>query len=157
MSYELATKRHQELHDLNFRIAIADEAHYMKSRGAKRSRLLIPILRKAKRCLLLTGTPILNHPVEIYNLLKIIRPDIWISFVEYTQRYCDPKKRQQIIRGPAAAQMHHGTRMGEGVLTERNDYSGAACIDELNFILSKHLMMRRLKVDVLGELPEKTR
>ena len=93
MSYELATKRHQELHDLNFRIAIADEAHYMKSRGAKRSKLLIPILRKAKRCLLLTGTPILNHPVEIYNLLKIIRPDIWVSFLEYTSRYCDPKKK----------------------------------------------------------------
>jgi SWI/SNF-related matrix-associated actin-dependent regulator 1 of chromatin subfamily A len=66
--------------DLNFKITIADEAHYMKSRSAKRSRALIPLLRKSKRCMLLTGTPILNHPVEIYNLLKIIRPDIWVSW-----------------------------------------------------------------------------
>lgn len=57
-----------------------------------------------------------------------------------------------MMRNPESMNGH-----GMGVLTERNDYSGAACIDELNFILCKHLMKRRLKRDVLGQLPEKTR
>lgn len=50
-----------------------------------------------------------------------------------------------MMRNPESMNGH-----GMGVLTERNDYSGAACIDELNFILCKHLMKRRLKRDVLG-------
>lgn len=63
----------------------------MKSRDAKRSKKLIPIFQKAKRCMLLTGTPILSHPVELFNLLKILRSDVMTSFTQYTQRYCEPK------------------------------------------------------------------
>lgn len=37
------------------------------------------------------------------------------------------------------------------------DYTGATCTDELNFILNKSCMIRRLKKDVLTELPSKTR
>jgi SWI/SNF-related matrix-associated actin-dependent regulator 1 of chromatin subfamily A len=84
MSYELASKRAQDLEDLNFQICIADEAHYLKSRDAKRTKKLMPILSKAKRCILLTGTPILSHPVELYNLLKVLRPEVMTSFTQYT-------------------------------------------------------------------------
>jgi SWI/SNF-related matrix-associated actin-dependent regulator 1 of chromatin subfamily A len=37
------------------------------------------------------------------------------------------------------------------------DYTGSTCIDELNYILTRTLMIRRLKKDVLTELPPKTR
>ena len=134
MSYELASKRADDLEDLNFQICIADEAHYMKSREAKRSKKLMPVLQKAKRCILLTGTPILSHPVELYNLLKILRPDIMTSFTQYAQRYCDPK----------------ATRFGL-------DYTGSTCIDELNYLLTSTMMIRRLKKQVLTQLPPKTR
>jgi len=36
-SYDLATKRHEELESKNFKAIIADEAHYLKSRDSKRS------------------------------------------------------------------------------------------------------------------------
>ena len=84
MSYDLAAKRAQDLEDLNFQMVIADEAHYLKSREAKRTKKLMPVLSKAKRCILLTGTPILSHPVELYNLLKILRPDVMTSYTQYT-------------------------------------------------------------------------
>lgn len=82
----------------------------------------------------MSGTPMLNRPVEIFNLLKIIWPDIFIKFSEYVNWYCDAKK----------------TKFGM-------DYSGATNIRELNYILTQHVMIRRLKKDVLTELPDKMR
>lgn len=37
------------------------------------------------------------------------------------------------------------------------DYTGSTCIDELNYLLNKSMMIRRLKKDVLEDLPAKTR
>jgi SWI/SNF-related matrix-associated actin-dependent regulator 1 of chromatin subfamily A len=45
-----------------------------------------------KRVMLLSGTPMLSRPVELFNLLKIIRPDIFNYFKEYAFRYCRPKE-----------------------------------------------------------------
>lgn len=47
---------------------------------------------KAKRCLLLSGTPILARPNELYNILRILRPDIYYSFKEFGLRYCSPRE-----------------------------------------------------------------
>lgn len=118
----------------NFQAAIADEAHYLKNRDAKRSKNLIPILIKAKRCVLISGTPMLARPQEMFNLLRILRPDAFKDFKAYADRYCSPV-------------------MG----TYGMDYSGNSCTTELHFILKRNLMIRRLKVDVLHELPAKRR
>ena len=91
MSYDLATRRWNDLQQKQFRAIIADEAHYLKSRDSKRSKNLIPILQSAKRVVLLSGTPILNKPVEIYNILRILRPDVTPSFKDFTNRYCNPR------------------------------------------------------------------
>ena len=69
---------------------IADEAHYLKSRDAKRSKALIPILTASKRVILISGTPMINRPVELFNLLRILKPDCVDNFTEYAGRYCDP-------------------------------------------------------------------
>ena len=37
------------------------------------------------------------------------------------------------------------------------EYSGSSSTNELHYILSKNLMIRRLKEDVLSELPKKRR
>ena len=92
MSYDLASKRSEEVSSKKYMVCIADEAHYLKNRDAKRSKNLMPILSASKRVLLLSGTPMLNRPVEMYNLLKILRPDIIGGFNEYAKRYCDPKE-----------------------------------------------------------------
>ena len=41
----------------NFGVAICDEAHYLKSKDAVRTKLLLPALAAARRCFMLTGTP----------------------------------------------------------------------------------------------------
>ena len=87
ISYNLASKLKAEVENREFGVVIADEAHYLKSRESKRSQTLVPIIMKAKRVLLLTGTPILARPYELYNLVRIIRPDVFRDFKQYGYRY----------------------------------------------------------------------
>ena len=116
-----------------FDLLIMDESHYLKNKSAKRSRLARTI--KAKHRILLTGTPILNRPVELWHQLHILDPIAWPlkSYGQYTHRYC-------------AA---HRTRWGM-------DVSGASNLGELNERI-KPLMIRRLKSEVLKDLPAKRR
>ncbi len=44
LSYDLAGKYQEILRKINFNIAIADEAHYLKNPIAKRTEVLVPIL-----------------------------------------------------------------------------------------------------------------
>ena len=134
MSYDMATRRYIDLEKKEFQCCIADEVHYLKSRDSKRSKQLIPILQSARRVILLSGTPILNKPVEIYNIMRIVRPDVTPSFKDFTNRYCNPKST------------HYGM-----------DYSGATCTQELHHLLQTTFMVRRLKKDVLDQLPDKRR
>ena len=133
MSYDLTIKLEQKIIDKKFNFIIADEAHYLKSPDAKRTKCLIPIIQKSKRVLLLTGTPILSRPVELYPLLTMLRPDLFHNFKIFGNRYCNPKKS------------FFGT-----------DWTGSSCAKELNFIL-KNIMIRRLKKDVMSQLPPKKR
>ena len=73
-------------------MVIADEAHHLKSFVSKRVQILTPFLKTMRHVLLLTGTPALARPKEIYNLITIIRPDVFFNFKEFGNRYCDPKK-----------------------------------------------------------------
>ena len=92
MSYDLAYKKQKEIQDRRFKTFIADESHYLKSRDAKRTKALIPILTAAKRVILISGTPMLNRPVELFNILKILKPDIIDTFSDYAARYCNPQQ-----------------------------------------------------------------
>lgn len=134
MSYDLATKRADDLKTKKFCASIADEAHYLKSYDTKRSQALSPILADCKRVILVTGTPILSRPSELFNILKILRPDIFVSFFEFSNRYCAPKQSKYGV-----------------------DYKGSSCQQELHYIMSKYMMIRRLKNDVLTQLPDKRR
>lgn len=50
------------------------------------------MMQKSWRVILLSGTPIVNWPKEIFNLLRLLRPDILKDFYEFGNWYCDPKK-----------------------------------------------------------------
>ena len=133
MSYDLTIKLEKKIIEKNFKFIIADEAHYLKSPDAKRTKCLMPIIKKSKRVILITGTPILAKPVELYPLLNMLRPDLFHSFSTFGNRYCDPKRN------------FFGM-----------DWTGSSHPKELNFIL-KHIMIRRLKKDVMNQLPPKKR
>lgn len=113
---------------------IADESHYLKSMTAKRSQALTPLIKKAKRALLLSGTPALSRPVELFPQINSISPILFPRYQEYVERYC-------------AA---HMGRFGY-------DVSGASNLDELHTLLRGSLLIRRKKEEVLSQLPDKQR
>ena len=124
-----------------FRVVIADEAHYLKSRDAQRTKLALPLLAAARRALLLTGTPALSRPVELFTLVSTLRPGAhpWRQYTAYVHEYCDARIRF----------MAGGRR--------RLDVSGSSNEGALHAELNSRLMVRRRKADVLSQLPPKRR
>jgi SWI/SNF-related matrix-associated actin-dependent regulator 1 of chromatin subfamily A len=92
ISYNIATKLAGIIQRRGFEMMIVDEAHSLKSRDSLRAKNLVPVLMRSKRVLLLSGTPILSRPAECYNLLRILRPDVFYSFNTFGKRYCNPKE-----------------------------------------------------------------
>jgi len=122
----------------DYRIVICDEAHYLKSPDSKRSRTLRDVLHKARRCALLTGTPALAKASELYSPLDCLLPGLLPPHKDFCQRYCNEKV---VNAGHRQFQGWEGSRLG----------------DELYALLSECVMVRRMKTDVLNQLPEKRR
>ncbi|CAH7195658.1 Zranb3 [Phodopus roborovskii] len=121
----------------NFQVVIVDESHYMKSRTAARSKLLLPLVQRARRAILLTGTPALGRPEELFMQIEALFPQKFGTWIEYAKRYCNAHIR------------YFGKR-------RQWDYRGASNLGELHQLLS-NIMIRRLKSEVLSQLPPKVR
>jgi len=121
------------LRSLKPKLAILDEVHYCKSLRTKRTKAVKKLCKKIQHVLALSGTPLTNRPAELFPVLNLLRPDLFPSFPVYATRYCNLRRTPFGI-----------------------DYSGAKNLDELHRILTKHLMIRYRKRDVLKDLPPKT-
>ncbi|KAM9012045.1 DNA annealing helicase and endonuclease ZRANB3 isoform 2-T5 [Ara ararauna] len=141
LGYGLLTSDAQTLVDTlyrqNFKVVVVDESHYMKSRNATRSKILLPIVQKAVRAILLTGTPALGRPEELFMQIEALFPRRFGTWNEYAKKYCNARVR------------FFGKRT-------QWDCRGASNLEELHQLLSE-IMIRRLKNDVLTQLPPKVR
>ncbi|KFW89508.1 DNA annealing helicase and endonuclease ZRANB3, partial [Phalacrocorax carbo] len=141
LGYGLLTSDAQTLVDTlyrqNFKVVVIDESHYMKSRNATRTKILLPIVQKALRAILLTGTPALGRPEELFMQIEALFPRRFGTWSEYAKKYCNARVR------------FFGKRT-------QWDCRGASNLDELHQLLSE-IMIRRLKNDVLTQLPPKVR
>jgi len=59
-------------------VVILDEAHRLKSAGAKRTRFAFQIATQAPIVWALSGTPMPNHPGELYTIIRALWPDILV-------------------------------------------------------------------------------
>jgi SWI/SNF-related matrix-associated actin-dependent regulator of chromatin subfamily A-like protein 1 len=142
VSYEEAKKHQDALVARQWGLLVVDEAHWIKNDKAARTKTVHAIGANASRKILLTGTPIANRPVELFSLLKLADPEDWnqpgktdrAGFFKFAFRYCG------------------ATNNGFGW-----DFSGSSNLEELQERLRVTCMVRRLKADVLTELPAKRR
>lgn len=122
----------------NFLAVIVDESQNIKDAGSQRAKVVVSICKTARRAILLSGTPALNRAAELYTQMESILPGEMPSFAQFADRFCLKKVQ----------------RFGRRTV-EKMD--GVQRAEELNILLSTAFMIRRLKKDVLSQLPAKRR
>ena len=148
VNYDILEKLGEVLRSRKWDILIADECHKCKNPKTKRTQFLLgkytwqPEHRQwntdvppidAKHRLFLTGTPIVNRPVELWSMIRVMDPQGLGRYKsKFEQRYC------------GAHFNGYGFERG-----------GATNLPELQDRLRASFMVRRLKMDVLKELPAK--
>ncbi|KAJ6355755.1 hypothetical protein OIU78_003979 [Salix suchowensis] len=131
ISYDVVPKLQNKLMTSEFKVVIADESHFLKNAQAKRTTSSLPVIKKAQYAILLSGTPALSRPIELFKQLEALYPDVYKNVHDYGNRYCK------------------GGIFGA--------YQGASNHEELHNLMKATVMIRRLKKDVLSELPVKRR
>lgn len=141
--------RFPEIWEMQWDYLVVDECHALKTEESKRTLMVLggmkrvkgqpkPVWFKAVEAtvrVFLSGTPMLNRPIEMWPICKAFDPsDLGKKKEDYGRRYCN------------AWTTHFGL-----------DYSGSSNLEELQELLRKKFMVRRLKKEVLPELPDKTR
>lgn len=112
---------------------VLDEAHYIKNESAQRTKAAKKLAKGCRHVIAMSGTAVVNRPIEIYNAIQLVNPGLMPSRWKFAHRYCGAK--------------HNGFGW---------DFNGASNIEELHQLLKQNIMIRRRKMDVLKELPDKT-
>lgn len=134
INYDLATRQKDNLDALGANLVIFDESHYLKNSKAKRTIACVSVAENANSVICLSGTPITNRPIELFTTLEMIKPAEYKgNFFPYAKRYCNA----------------HNNGWGW-------DFNGSSNVEELHEKL-RDIMIRRMKNDVLEELPDKIR
>lgn len=134
INYDILADWLKPLLKLRPKMVILDEVHYITNPRAKRSRAVHKLCRNVSSVVGLSGTPFTNRPIELWSVLKAIKPSLFPSRQEYAWTYCKPR----------------WTPWGW-------KYDGAANTKKLNRLLRQHVMVRRLKTEVARDLPSKQR
>jgi SWI/SNF-related matrix-associated actin-dependent regulator 1 of chromatin subfamily A len=126
--------------DFNWDLTVPDEAHKLKEEEALRTLAIFGnehhegLIHRSKRLWLLTGTPMPNHPGELFTLMRALRnnPEGHTQLT-WNKKFCLLKTTGFATGKPYAARQETTT--------------------ELNQLLKK-VMMRRYKAVVLPQLPK---
>jgi hypothetical protein len=144
----------ESLMERKFDLVIIDEVHYLKNPKAQQTKAIFGFWDKktkaavegladrAGRKCYLTGTPIQNRPIELHPMLASLAPREFGNFMKFAKRYAGAHQKQVSFgRYPKFVW----------------DFGGATNLEELSQRLRATVMVRRLKKDVLTELPPKRR
>lgn len=126
-NYHLLLRDQKQMKQFNWDFIIADEATTISNHKSKTSQELKKI--PAKRRIALTGTPLNNSVQDIWNIVDWIKPGYLGTYWQFVKEYCTQDKFGSI--------------------------TGYKNLQKLKDKLET-LMIRRLKKDVLHELPPKT-
>ena len=138
---------------MHCKVIVADESHNIRTStkfsAAEESDMtcaLASLIQKASRAVLLSGTPSMSKPVEMFHQIASLKPTVF------------GEKREFIRRFMELTHAHRQRANGNGRFAV---VEAMVCSDErqheLNVLLKGAVMIRRLKAEVLEQLPEKRR
>ncbi len=147
--------------DLKYKTLIIDEAHHIRNSKRRiskderekkhleksstdviKTKQIFTIGETANNIIAISGTPFVNKPIELYNIIKLLDPVTFSNKSQYAKMFCDMKPRMIY------------TKQGRKTIY---DMSGSSNLDKLHDLLTSTVMIRKLKEDVLTELPDKQR
>ncbi len=135
LNYEILPYWVDYLLELGIKIVIPDEAHKLKNPEAKRTKAFLRLCEGVKHIIPITGTFNINgRPIEMWNILHLLKPKIFHSRLEYAWNYCQPR----MVRG-------------------QWKFDGASNLKELHKLLKKHVLIRHLKKNVLKDYKKPVR
>ena len=134
INYDILGGWKKQIKKIKAKTLVIDECHYIKNLNVLRTKRILNIAKKIPHIIAISGTPLLSRPIELFPVLHLLRKDLFPSFWDFAFRYCKPKATP------------HGWI-----------YKGSDNLNELHSKLKRNMMIRRLKKDVMKELPDKTR
>lgn len=134
VNYDILPEWTARIKEMGLSTVIVDECHYIKNKGTKRYKAVRNLARGVKNFVAISATPITIKPVEFWNILNLLRPDLFPDFFQFAFRYCDPRR----------------TPWGW-------EFNGSKNMKELHQLLVDSVMIRRRKADVMDHLPAKIR
>ncbi len=157
VNYDVLKKWRPRLMEMGFVTEIIDEAHRIKNEGAGRSKQVLGwtggsgkskvknlgLKDIAEHVVLLTGTPIMSRPMEIFNLLKAVGHPLGKNWWQFAQRYCGARQDTVYVKG------------GHGSTKTVWNFKGASNLEELAALISDIYLQR--KKDECLDLPGKFR
>lgn len=124
-----------------FKTMVLDECHKIKESKTIWTKAAKRLGKKIKFKIALSGTPITNRPIEFFNVLNLLSPQTFPNWKYFATTFCDPQRVPGVY-----------DRNGNAVYT----YKGSSNSEKLHKLASP-FMIRRLKKDVMDDLPEKNR
>jgi SWI/SNF-related matrix-associated actin-dependent regulator 1 of chromatin subfamily A len=143
INYAILKAREEQLCRLGARCIAFDECHLLKEptpTKGHRAAVATRIAKRVGRPLLLTGTPLLNRPQELWRLLHMIDPRTWSSYSDFRTRYCSPPKKDE--------------KRLRNVVTKHGQ---AKRIDELRALAAPYILRRQKDGALKDQITKKTR
>ncbi|WP_300692661.1 DEAD/DEAH box helicase [uncultured Bacteroides sp.] len=91
-TYGLLVTEEEALVSKKWNVVCLDEAHTIKNRDTKMSKVAMRL--QADNKLILTGTPIQNHLSELWNLFAFITPGMLGSYEQFSRKYITPIEQE---------------------------------------------------------------
>jgi len=145
INYDIAHYVLGSLLDYKWDLIAIDEAHYLKNPDAKRTKAIMSITQTCERVVPMTGTPMPNKPIELWSMLS----GIFLAYLPKSLR-----NKQAFGKRYCAGFLE--TLYIHGRVKKIWNFDGQSNLEELNGLLRERLMIRRLKHEVLPQLPSRT-
>ena len=138
VNYDIVHAWAERLLEAGIRVLILDEVHALQSEKSRRSKACKELAKACAWKIGLSGTPMLNRPKDLWNVIDTLSEGRMGGFFPYALRFCDAK-REEVAKNKTVWL-----------------FDGSSNLEELNRRLSR-FMFRRTRADVSSELPPRTR
>lgn len=143
ISYTMLSRLQKSMLVMRWGLMIVDESHNLRCTKrlteCEETKAVLDVARKIKRVVLLSGTPSLSRPYDIFHQINMLWPGLLgKDKYDFARNYCS---------------MENEVSQGRSY----KDFSKGIRLQELYVLLRETVMVRRLKQNVLAQLPPKRR